>query len=374
MKTPFDRALEKAKINIMFNGSIFLTTIAFNLYHKENKEIPTARVDGTTIEYNPDFFLSLSSDLRTSVIIHETWHVALSHILRRGSRDHELYNEAGDYVINQLILDGGLPIENTWLYESSFKGLSTGQIYNLLKKDKDENTLKYSSSGNPLAGDIIEAPKGSAKEIKVKLDNIIMQGHIASEMSNKKQGNLPGEIARYIKELCNPKVPWESLLQQFVADKIKDDYTWTRPNKRYMPEFILPTLHSDSLQSLTFAIDTSGSISDKTLQKILSEIEYIRDLFKPKKLTIIDCDRKINNIHEITEYDNILDLKFKGGGGTACKPVFDYCDKEETNALIYFTDLYMTIPNQDLDYPLLWIVYDNPSPKAGIGEIVFIDI
>lgn len=373
MKSTFDRALEKAKIDIMFGGSVFLTTIAFNLHHKEDSSIPTACVDGITIKYNPDFFLSLNSKLRTSLIIHETWHVALSHMVRKGVRDHRIYNEAGDYVINQLIVDEDRPIGDGWLYNPKYKGMSTEQIYDILHKNKEENKEETLST-NPLAGDVREASESTSTEIKSTIDRIILQAHTVSDMAKQDCGNSSAEMQRYIEDLRNPKLPWESILHQFISTNVQEDYSWSKPNKKYMPEFILPSLYSEAIESLTFAVDTSGSISNEVLRKILSEIEYIKDVFNPKKLTIIDCSNKIHGIHELSADESVLDIEFVGKGGTACKPVFDYCDKEDTKVLIYFTDLYMKLPTEELGYPLLWVVYDNPKAVASIGEIAFIDI
>ena len=141
-----------------------------------------------------------------------------------------------------------------------------------------------------------------------------------------------------------------------------------------MPDFYLPTQYSESLTHITVAIDTSGSINDEDLRKILSEIQYIRDTFKPQRMTILDCDNRLNNIYDIDENTHILDLKFTGGGGTSCKPVFKYIKDNPTTALIYFTDLYMTKWTTEVDFPILWIVYNNPKATAPIGEITYYDI
>jgi len=193
-------------------------------------------------------------------------------------------------------------------------------------------------------------------------------------MGGKKAGTIPSEVERMIDKLINPRLPWETILSRFLTDNVKDDYTWARPNKRFLPDFYLPTQYSEALAKITIAIDTSGSVSKEMLTKMLTEIQYIRETLKPKALTIIDCDSQIHNVWEVTDDMNILDLKFTGGGGTSCVPVMDYCKKNPTTALVYFTDLYMTPWTQQTDYPLLWIVYNNPRAKAPVGEITYYDI
>jgi len=103
-------------------------------------------------------------------------------------------------------------------------------------------------------------------------------------------------------------------------------------------------------------------------------VKFTIDTMKPSEMEIIDCDREIHNIYNVTEDQDILDLNFTGGGGTSCYPVFEYLEKNPTTALIYFTDLYMSEYDKDVDFPVLWIVYNNPTARNRIGEITYYDI
>jgi predicted metal-dependent peptidase len=97
-------------------------------------------------------------------------------------------------------------------------------------------------------------------------------------------------------------------------------------------------------------------VSQEELTEMLSEIESIRDTFKPESIKIIDCDAEIHNVHTIEKYDNILDIKFKGNGGTDFRPVFNYCEDHEPDLLIYFTDLYADDITEQPNYPVYWII------------------
>lgn len=160
-----------------------------------------------------------------------------------------------------------------------------------------------------------------------------------------------------------------------MQDQAKNDYSWKRPNKRFMPEFYMPSMHSERLEHLTFAIDTSGSVTKKDMVAMLTEINYIQDVMKPHRMTILDCDTKIHTVYEIDEGQDIMELQFTGGGGTKCGPVIEFCETNKTTALVYFTDLYMAEYPHPIDFPLLWIVYNNPNrTKVNIGEITHYDI
>lgn len=376
------KALDKAKIGIMLHGSVFISTVAFSMRHVFSKDMPYAGTDGRQIIYNPDWFESLEPNERIALIAHEAWHVALMHMTRQGDRDKDLYNRAGDYVINQLLIDDGFELPPGGCQNDKFRGMSTNQVYDLIKDDPDEQPDKSN-------GDIMIAAEGSGEdgdkdgkgkkpnspgEIEAHIKAILVKATTQAKMHGDQAGSIPGEILRHLDKLINPRLPWEALLQRFLTERVKEDYTWKRPNKRFAPEFYLPTQHSESLSHLTIAIDTSGSITNDDLLAILSEIQYIRDTFKPKKMTILDCDSAIHNIYECDETTHILDLKFSGGGGTSCFPVFEYIEKHPTTALIYFTDLYLQNYDKEISYPVLWVVYDNPDAHVEIGEIIHYEI
>ena len=103
----------------------------------------------------------------------------------------------------------------------------------------------------------------------------------------------------------NPKLPWQVILSKFLDRKIKENYSWARRNRRYVSSIYMPSLYSEGLGNLTFAIDTSGSIEDDELQEMLSEIQGIQQVFNPETMKIIDCDSTIHEIHEIDQSTNI---------------------------------------------------------------------
>lgn len=374
------KLLSFAKIELMKSKSVFLCAIALGMTHKFSTDVPTAATNGTEIVFNPDFFLSLTRQERKTLLAHEAWHVALCHMIRVDHRDKAIYNQAGDYVINQLLSDAGMaPLvkvgvnkEVTWLQDDKFRDKTTNQVY--------DKIFTHPPEGNSGGYDVVY-PSGSkgnqekeGKKIETKVKELLVKAFTQSKMQGEAPGNIPGEIKRNLDKLINPVLPWEQLLSQFLTEKIKNDYSWSRPNRRYMPDFYLPSQNSDALAHITVAIDTSGSVSDDDLQKMLSEIEYIRDTLKPQKMTILDCDTQIHNVYDVTEDQSITELTFTGGGGTDCADVMRYCKKNPTSALIYFTDLYMSDYEGSVDYPLLWIVYNNPNAVNRHGEIVHYNI
>ena len=377
------KALDKAKVGLILQQAWFLSTIAFSLKYVWDDTQPTAWTDGLTVGINPQFFLDSSPKERIFVIAHESWHVALSHLIRVGNKIPKLYNDAGDYVINQLLHEAHYTMYDWVLRDDKYKGMSTNQVYDLLQKNPPppqpkqpggnapggKNGEKGKGSGNKMEGDIRKS-KAPKSEVETFIKELIVKAATRSKINGEAAGAIPGEIVRAIEELINPVLPWETILDRFLTSMVKDDYTWRRPNKRFMPDFFFPTQFSPALGPLTIAIDTSGSISKKQLQEILSEIEFIRDKFKPETLTILDCDYRIHNIHTVSPEDSILDLKFSGGGGTSFTPVINYCDENPTQALLYFTDLHASQIETAPEYPVIWLCYSKHK-EAPIGETIY---
>lgn len=363
MKPNVDKLLNKAKFGLITKGSVFLSTIAFSMKYRWDPTISTANVNGITININPDFFIDASEEQRIFVLAHESWHVALNHITRRGERDKKIWNEAGDYVINLMLDKAGYQMWPWVLLDHAFYNMSTDQVYDLIK-DRPRQP-----NANGFGNDIVE-PGAEPEKMDSVIKGILAKAITQSKMHGKDFGSIPDEITKELDDIINPVLPWELLLDRFLTDKVKDDYSWARPNRRFMPDYYLPSQYSDTLGHITIAVDTSGSITQDDMTKILSEIVHIKGKFNPKKLTIIDCDCRINHVHDVTETTNILDLRFTGGGGTSFEPVIDYCRENPPMALLYFTDLEARQITEEQPYPILWLCYSNRSP-APVGDTIY---
>ena len=67
---------------------------------------------------------------------HECWHVAFQHLSRRNDRDPVLWNVAGDYVINHMLMKAGFQIPTGGLIDAQYdEKWSTDQVYDHLKKE-----------------------------------------------------------------------------------------------------------------------------------------------------------------------------------------------------------------------------------------------
>lgn len=129
----------------------FFATILFYLQLKEDPTIMTIGTDGENLFYNKNFLQTTiaktgNRDVLVSIFAHEVLHIALKHIIRRGNRDIDIYNEACDYVVNSLLKNIGFTEIPGWLYESRFDGMSVEEVYEILIKEREKQYIAQNKS------------------------------------------------------------------------------------------------------------------------------------------------------------------------------------------------------------------------------------
>jgi predicted metal-dependent peptidase len=359
MTTDFESKLLKAKIELM-TRSAFISTIALSMKHIITTKAKTARVYGTTIEYNPTFIAGMSTQQIAFVMAHECWHVAFQHAARLAGRELLRWNVAGDYVINFMLNKDSFELPDGVLFNAKYdEKWSTDAVYD----DIDMQTINVDQMMQDLSEE-------DPTQLDSEVADIVVRAKTQAEVCDE-AGSIPGEIIRMIDKLLNPKLPWPVILNKFLDQRVHEEYSWSRRNRRFHSAY-MPSMFSHGLGHLTFAIDTSGSIGEEELRGMLSEIQGIQHTFKPEKMTIIDCDARIHTVYDINQSTDIMSLKFHGGGGTRFQPVLDYVTKHPTQALVYFTDLWGESNIEPVDYPTLWISNDPDHEPSPIGETVYV--
>ena len=362
----------KAKVGLMSeHNSVFITTILFHLKMIWDEAIPTAGTNGLDLKINPTWFGGLTPKAKIGLLAHEAWHVAFDHITRGLLYDPERHNRAADFVINIMLQDAGYELPPAGCVDKKYRGMSTEQVYKLLESEDKKN-------GGVNVGtydcDIQQPSKEEAANVTEHIRDVLVKATTQSKMQGDAAGTIPGEIEIHLEEMLNPKLNWQVLFQNYMTAFAKNDYTYKKPNRRFFPTHYLPTLHSESLGEIASAIDSSYSVGDHEFKQFVSEINGFRELLNPVLTTIIDFDTKINTIHKLTIDQDMQGIKFAGRGGTNLQPVFDYYKDASPDVLVVFSDLYCTAMTEEPDYPVLWVVVNNPNAKVNFGEMIHIDI
>jgi predicted metal-dependent peptidase len=369
-----DQVAKTTKTLIFTEPFYGLFLIGINKQYSER--IPTAGVSkqgiGMQLTINPQFYSELSEDHRFGLIKHELLHIAFGHLLLRDLySNHKLFNIAADLEINQYILESKLPEGGLLL--SSFPELNlpkkagTKKYYELLEQAQEDGS-------SPSLDDIMDHMDGNSQHCHStweefdelpEADKKLMQKQVehqlkeAAEETEKKCGNVPGELAELIERLMHiepAKFDWKAYLRRFIGNssivytkKLRRKY-----NKRYAAN---PGLKIKFKNHICVGVDTSASVNNDELKEFFSELTHMHKT--GHKITVVQCDTKINNVRE---FNPKRDWEIHGRGGTSFQPVIDHYNEKKGSytALIYFTDGEAYTPD-NCPSNTLWVHSSNCS-------------
>ena len=390
-----DKWLSQTKgLLFTMKGAGFLGSLLCNHNFQWDVTAPTAWCNGSTIAFNPWFFMNLERDTRVTLLSHELWHTGFDHMSRLDGRDPELWNIAADHVINLKMIKDGFSFKGLEFgcMDPQYENMSTEQVYEKLKAEgytpppfMAEICPEDGKTGNPdvppdptgggpggntptMCGDLRKPEPGTESEVK----NKIVQAIQASKMSQE-AGVIPGETEMIMEDFLNPTLPWETLLYKFMNEMSNDDYSWKRPSRRYEDEY-LPSLQGENgLEHLIYYLDISGSVSDHEILRFNSEVKYIHEGLAPKRLTLVTFDTEIQDVYEFEEGQAFEKIVVHGRGGTSLDCVQKHIAKHLPTSAVVFSDLFCHPMTPDPGVPVLWIVLDNKRAKTLFGTKVHMD-
>ena len=135
-----ERRIAKAKTALILEHPFF-GNLAMNMPFEISDVVPTAGTNGDRVLFNPDYCERLNDEELLFLVAHEICHPMFDHIYRKGERDHQKWNYAGDAVINPMLQDEGIGqfikggvMDRDLLAQG--KGTADG-VYNLLPQDSE---------------------------------------------------------------------------------------------------------------------------------------------------------------------------------------------------------------------------------------------
>lgn len=381
------KILTKAKMGLLdphaarSGGSpVFYSSILFSLKQEWSVIIPTAAVDGKSILINPDWFCSLKPREQIGLLAHEVCHIGFQHLTTFAlynrkkyslEIEHSLWNKAGDHVINLALLKAGYTLPANGLWDRRFDDMTTFQVYCILH---DEVEIISYDLGD---GDIV-FPDGSGTDINKDISStlqkeitaIIAKAKLNADLAGEDPGTIAGEISRILQGQINPQLPFEVILANYMSSYAKDDFSFSRPNRRYLPDVYLPGAFSERLCNIACAFDVSGSVDDHTLSSFRKGISIISEELKPEKITLIEFDYDICGEREITEATDIMNIQFHGGGGTDVQPVIDWIIKNKPEVTLIFSDGDFYTPDfTGVSTDIIWLIENDPTWTISYGKV-----
>lgn len=369
------KEMDKVIGEVFMGKDAFLASLLCNLEMKWDSRVSTASTNGVYVRWNPDFFLNLPHKTRVAVNIHELWHVARLHMIRRGSRDPRIWNYACDLRINEDMLTMGYTFAGTtpWLLANLPPEIRTDITPGMPEEDIYSVLLKHSVvvPESDFENDFEQGDGDVQAQAQVIID-LVRRAHEAAKACGSP--GISGDMVQWFDKFLAPVVPWEQELQQWFLDMSQGDYSYSRPNQKYA-DIIMPTLRDEQgrLDKLHFYVDVSGSITAQQIIRFNSELKHIKETFNPQELVIVLFDTEITEEIVITESDLFNRVKVIGGGGTCLKCVRSHIEDTSPTAAIIFSDM-KCIPMEPLssEVPILWVVVDNPSFLPEFGKAIYI--
>ena len=361
----------------------FFGMLALSLHVIEDPGCGTAWTDGRSIGYDPAFIDPLTHSQCTALVAHEVMHVAMGHPWRRDGRNPKGWNVACDKSINHNLRESGFTLPDGGLFASGDEiGKSSEWIYARLPEDEKGNGKGKPGQGqgpsqpgqgkpepNPL-GEVRDAPTGAdADGTPAPTEQEWKQKAAEALQQAKLQGKAPGGLVRAVHETLKPQLDIRSLLLRFFSERSTGDYSWNRPNTRYIAQGLyLPALDSKALGNVAVFIDTSGSVDQTSLAYAAGIVQSVLDECDPVSVTLYFADTKVCHVERL-EKGEPLTWKPKGGGGTDFCDVMRAIDEDgEAVCAVCISDLMGRFPDQGPGLPVIWL--STTELIAPFGETV----
>jgi len=403
--------LDEAKTQIITRAAFF-ASILLKQDSIPNPNVQRFRVDGETIQYNPQYVREQTKEQLWFDLLVASAHNVLKHPFRAkamgGDYDKDLFNHAAGITAINTLHDSGFTLPEGYTYEREYKDWAVERVYRKLKELADEQQPDPDPEGQPnpdtqpqdgdgdgdggdgekdddpdgeegkgdsdsdddgdgdgdgdgeddkkddgdgdddreppknMPCDVHEVQAKDQDELQYKEAKADMSLHSAA-MAGRSQGDMSANLERLVRELKDPAIPPEEIINRFVCDTVREGNDWNRRNKRHMsnPVF-MPRKSSLGIgNDLIIAWDTSCSITERMVNKgydqIFSSLAYIEEYGSNPKVTAIYCDTEVCGVEELSADDK---PNIRGGGGTRFAPVFDYIMEHDLQpkGVIYFTD------------------------------------
>ena len=353
--------------------------------------LPTLATDGRNFYYNVGFVDQLTPKQAEFGFAHEVLHNVFDHMGRCESRDKKLANIAMDYAVNQICKDdriGEFPTCIKVFQADKYRGWSFEQIYEELYENAQK--IDFSQLGEMLDehldgggegesdqdGDGSKGPIRYSKEELKKIRDEVKEAMISAAQASG-AGKIPAGVARFLKDLTEPKMDWRELLRMNIQSIIRSNFSFSRPNRKsQMSGAILPGMINEDTIDVCCAVDMSGSISNQQAKDFISEVKGIMDQYTDFNLKLWCFDTKVYNFAEFTgdNSDDIMSYEVKGGGGTDFDVNYQFMKDNDIDPkrFIMFTDGYPCGSWGDENYcESLFVIHGNDSIVPPFGQYAY---
>jgi predicted metal-dependent peptidase len=388
--------MERARIDILLEQP-FLATALLSIPMRGTSEQSISKAlvtDGRRIVYRHDLVAALDRPRVRRLVMHALMHALLKHPERGGARESGPWTLACDIAIDLLFKELGLEPGNDASVLAPFAGLSAEGIYDKVVSlpqgsrprmaPADDAMLRSAgSSADHAEHEVFERTmSGTETPSPLQLEQLnrdLLEAVRAAAKRAPGCGAGAGSGSAEIDAAAGPQVSWSERLARFMRASNDRDWSFARPNRRHIWRGLyLPGPLPIDGGRFVVAIDTSGSMSDADLARILSEVDAIRTQCA-SELTVMQFDAEIHAVAEFSRFaeeDSAVGstkvMRMYGRGGTDIRLPFEWAERElakgrEISALIVCTDGFGPLPDEaPRELPVLFLLTPNHrSPRFG---------
>jgi len=273
------------------------------------------------------------------VIAHELLHVGLRHEARRQGRDPFLWNVACDYVINGWLVQmgvGTMPPGCLLDVDAALERESAEALYDRIVGDLRlrRRLAKARTFGGVGCGDILgdRTPgwwRGAGCDLDEFYRRALADGLDLHVERCRGRGLLPGDMVEEIRSLCQPPIPWDVALGQWLDDffpPLERRRSFARASRRQSatPDIPRPVWERpwERLPLRTFGVvlDTSGSMGPPDIGRGLGAIAAYATSRDVALVRVVQCDAGTHDMGYVEPDRLVGAVEIHGRGGTVLQP------------------------------------------------------
>lgn len=335
--------------------------------------IPTAAVavinNTITMVFNTKWMEQRTDVQKMDVIKHEVLHLVFSHLQTRvRDEDQNIHNVAEDCAINQYLTDVGkdgvILKKLEQMCGKKLTPFSTSDYYfNELMLVKQKMSKSPGGAGSTLDDHGFAHEHGDKNEAIVK-GLVAKAGKDALRLA---AGNAPKAVAEALQALGEAKLPWKSILRNFVMKQASNNTRLTTKKlNRRLPLPAPGRLRKRTLK-LGVCLDSSGSVSDESYAAFLTEVASLSSACSD--LWVLHADTQVHKVQHIKKKKDV-DFTRHCAGGTMYQPAFDKCKELGVDAVVFFGDMDSADRPTHPGVPVLWVAVGQQEPPAKWGAVV----
>lgn len=386
-------------LNLACSRLPHLSGIARTIEIRPDDRVPTAGITaGGRLLVNGDWFQSLAHDDGVFVIAHELMHLCLRSHDRGMEVDHETFNAAHDYVINDMLMEDLLQVVPAGgLWHPGARDMSAEQLVAMLRRGdlsmpkavatpRTDLGAALAAAGvtsptgtegrGPGSGDVIdddqerrlfpddtEAHRAAARaRVRTAVENADALGTSSQVIYAACMGGLSsglGEQRVEPLEGCYAP-PWEAALVHWMESTMPGRRSFARPSRRQAScgDAVLAgrLRHGWAIHVI---LDTSISMQF-AIQKVLGEIATFCESAQVAAVHILQCDTRVT-VDEWIAPDELRAYRILGLGGSDLRPAMKRLRRDPAvEAAIIITDGMIDYLKRPPPYSVLWALTDEP--------------